>query len=127
MSLPLKFFSVSPSCRTPTLTNFPQNLHPYELCLGCSNPYHSSDDCPHCGQFSKFSYGQLNTSFSARSFNHILILTPLTGITILMSRGMLMPRETMLSNPMNCIIPNIRKSIPTRPCLHHIIILLKSR
>ena len=127
MSLPFSNFNVFPSCRTPTLTNYLKNLHPYEPCLGCSNPYHSSNDCPHWGQLSNFSYGQINTNFfSARGLNHILIHTPLTGITILISRGILMPWETMLSNLMNCTILNIRSSIPILPCLHHIIILLKS-
>ena len=126
MSLPFNNFSVFPSCRTPIPTNYPKNLHPHEQCLGCSSPCHSSGDCLHWGQFSNFSYGQLNTNFLARGLNHVLILTPLTGITTLMFRGMLMPRETMLSNPMNCAILNTHNSIPPLSCLHCIIILLKS-
>jgi hypothetical protein len=52
-------------------------LHPHELCLGCSSPYHNSDDCLHWGQFSKFSYGQLNTSFSNQGFeSHSNSYTP---------------------------------------------------
>jgi hypothetical protein len=61
MSLPFDNYDVSPSCRTPN----PTNLHPHELCLECSSPYHNSGDCPHWGQFSNFSYGQLNTNFSS--------------------------------------------------------------
>jgi hypothetical protein len=66
MSLPFNNFSVSP-----------KNLHPHELCLGCSSPYHNFGDCPQWGQFSNFSYGQLNTSFSSQGFeSHSNSYTP---------------------------------------------------
>jgi hypothetical protein len=57
MSLPFDYFNV-----------FPTTLHPHEPCLHCSSPYHSLGDCPHWGQFSKFSNEQLNTSFSSPGF-----------------------------------------------------------
>ena len=77
MSLPFNNFSVSPSCRTLALTNYPKNLQPHELCLGCSSPHHSSSDCPHWRQFSNFSYGQLNTNFSGQGFeSHSNSYTP---------------------------------------------------
>jgi hypothetical protein len=57
MSLPFDYFSVSPT-----------TMYPHEPCSHCSNPYHSSDDCPHWGQFSEFSNEQLNTSFSSPGF-----------------------------------------------------------
>ena len=73
MSLPFSNFNVFPSHRTSNSTN----LHPYELCLGCSSPYNSSSDCPHWGQFTNFSYGQLNTNFSDQGFeSHSNSYTP---------------------------------------------------
>ena len=77
MSLPFNKFCVSPSSRTPNPTSYPKHLHPHELCLGCSSPYHSSGDFPHWGQFFNFSYGQLNTSFSSQGFeSHSNSYTP---------------------------------------------------
>jgi hypothetical protein len=64
MSPPFRNFNVSPSHRSSN----PTNLHPHELCLGCSSPYHSSSDCPHWGQFTNFSYGQLNANFFDQGF-----------------------------------------------------------
>jgi hypothetical protein len=64
MSLLFDNYDVSPSCRTQN----PTNLHPHKLCLGCSSPHHNSGDCPHWGQFTNFSYGQLNTNFSYEGF-----------------------------------------------------------
>jgi hypothetical protein len=57
MSFPFDYFSVSPT-----------TMYPHEPCSHCSSPYHSSDDCPHWGQFSEFSNEQLNTSFSSPGF-----------------------------------------------------------
>jgi hypothetical protein len=68
MSLSFKNFNVFPSCRTPNPTNYPQNFHPHEPCSHCSNPHHSLGDCPHWGQFSNFSYEQMNTNFSNLGF-----------------------------------------------------------
>ena len=64
MSLPFNYFDVFPSCRTSN----PTNVHPHELYLVCSSPYHNAGDCPHWGQFTNFSYEQLNTDFSDRGF-----------------------------------------------------------
>ena len=64
MSLPFINFNVSPSCRTSN----PTNVHPHELCLACFSPYHNAGDRPHWGQFTNFSYGQLNTNFSDQGF-----------------------------------------------------------
>jgi hypothetical protein len=70
-------FNVSPSCKTPAPTNYLQNLHSHEPCLCCSSPYHSSGDCPSWGQFSNFSYGQMNTNFSSQRFeSHFNSYTP---------------------------------------------------
>jgi hypothetical protein len=68
MSLPFNNFNVSPSCRTPNFTNYPQNFYPHGPCLQCSNPYHNLDDCPHWGQLSNFSHEQINTNFSSLGF-----------------------------------------------------------
>ena len=65
MSLPFSNFNVSPSCRTPTPTNYSENFNPHEPYSHCSNPYHSLGDCPHWGQFSNFSHEQMNTNFSS--------------------------------------------------------------
>jgi hypothetical protein len=59
----------SPSCRTPTPTNCPQNFYPYEPCLYCLNPYHCSSNYPSWGQVSNFSYEQMNTNFSSSEFD----------------------------------------------------------
>jgi hypothetical protein len=67
MNFPFGDFNVSLSCRTPAPTNYPQNLHPHEPCLYC-NPYHSSGDCPSWGQFTNFSFEQINTNFFSQGF-----------------------------------------------------------
>ena len=54
--------------------------------------------------FSIFHIRRQTPNFLARGLNQILTLTPRTGITILISRGMLMPQEVMLSSPMNYTI-----------------------
>jgi hypothetical protein len=64
MSLPFINFNIFPSRRTSN----PTNLHPHEQCLGYSSPHHNYGDCPHWGQFTNFSYGQLNTNFSDQGF-----------------------------------------------------------
>jgi hypothetical protein len=64
MSLPFNKFDVSPSCRTPSPTNF----HPHKPCSHCFIPYHSLGDCPHWEQFSNFSHKQSNTNFSRLGF-----------------------------------------------------------
>jgi hypothetical protein len=72
MSLPFINFDVSPSSRTSNPTNYRQ-----ELCLACSSPFHNADDCPHWGQFTNFSCGQLNTNFSDQGFeSHSNSYTP---------------------------------------------------
>jgi hypothetical protein len=72
MSLPFINFDVSPSSRTSNPTNYP-----HELCLACSSPYHNAGDCPHWGQFTNFSCGQLNTNFSDQGFeSHSNSYTP---------------------------------------------------
>jgi hypothetical protein len=77
MSLLFDNFDVFPSCRTPNPINYLKNLHPHEPCLCCSNSHHSSGDCPHWGQVSNFSYGQLNTNFSGQGFeSHSNSYTP---------------------------------------------------
>ena len=38
MSLPFNNFNVSPSCRTPTPTNYPKILHPHEPIRGVNEP-----------------------------------------------------------------------------------------
>ena len=68
MSLPFNNFYVSPSCRTPNPTNYPQNFNPREPCSHCSNPNHSLGNCPHWEQFSNFSHEQMNTNFSSPGF-----------------------------------------------------------
>jgi hypothetical protein len=55
-------------CRAPAPTNYPQNFHPHGLCSYYSNPYHSSSNCPSWGQFSNFSYEQMNTNCSSPAF-----------------------------------------------------------
>jgi hypothetical protein len=64
MSFPFINFNVFHSCRTSNLTT----MHPHELCLGCSSPYHNFGDCPHWGQFTNLPCGQLNTNFSDQGF-----------------------------------------------------------
>ena len=48
-----------------TPTHFSHTYTPHKPCSYCSNPYHSDNDCPSWGQFSNFSYEQMNTSFSS--------------------------------------------------------------
>jgi hypothetical protein len=57
-----------PSGRTPVTTNYTPNFYPHGPCSYCSNPYHSSSNCPSCGQFCNFSYEQMNTSLSSPGF-----------------------------------------------------------
>jgi hypothetical protein len=64
MSLPFNSFNVSPSCRTPNPTSYPQNFHPLGPCSHCSNPYHSLCDCLHWGKFFNFLHEQININFS---------------------------------------------------------------
>jgi hypothetical protein len=47
-----------------TPTHFSHTYTPHKSCSYCSNPYHSDNNCPSWGQFSNFSYEQMNTSFS---------------------------------------------------------------
>jgi hypothetical protein len=47
-----------------TLTHFSHTYTTHKPCSYCSNPYHSDNNCPSWGQFSNFSYKQMNTSFS---------------------------------------------------------------
>jgi hypothetical protein len=56
---------VSPSGRTPASTNYTPNFYPHGPCSYSSNPYHSSSNCPSWGQFSNFSYEQMNSNFSS--------------------------------------------------------------
>jgi hypothetical protein len=58
----------SPSGRTPAPINYTHNCYPYKPCSYCSNPYHSSSNCPSWGRDSKFSYDQMNTNFSSLGF-----------------------------------------------------------
>jgi hypothetical protein len=46
-----------------TVTHFSHTYTPHKPCSYCSNPYHSDNNCPSWGQFSNFSYEQMNTSF----------------------------------------------------------------
>jgi hypothetical protein len=62
----------------------------------------------HGDNFSIFHISRCTPTSPAKGLNHILTITSQIGITILISRGMLMPREIMLSNSMNYIILNIR-------------------
>jgi hypothetical protein len=59
----------SPSGRTPAPINYTHNFYPYKPCSYCSNPYHSSSNCPSWGQCSNFSYEQMNTNFSSLGFD----------------------------------------------------------
>jgi hypothetical protein len=45
-------------------THFSHTYTPHKPCSYCSNPYHSDNNCPSWGQFSNFSYEQMNISFS---------------------------------------------------------------
>jgi hypothetical protein len=38
-------FNASPSCRTPTPTNYSDIFKPYESCSYCSNPHHQVENC----------------------------------------------------------------------------------
>jgi hypothetical protein len=58
----------SHSCRETDPTNYPQNFYPHGLCSYCPNPSHISSNCPSWGQFSNFSYEQMNTNFSSPGF-----------------------------------------------------------
>jgi hypothetical protein len=59
----------SPSGRTPAPTNYTHNFYPHKPCSYCSNPYHSSSNCPSWGQGSNFSYDQMNTNFFSPGFD----------------------------------------------------------
>jgi acetylglutamate synthase len=58
----------SPSGRTPAPINYTHNCYPHKPCSYCSNPYHSSSNCPSWGRSSNFSYDQRNTNFSSPGF-----------------------------------------------------------
>jgi hypothetical protein len=58
----------SPSGRTPAPINYTYNCYPHKPCSYCSNPYHSSSNCPSWGRGSNFSYDQMNTNFSSPGF-----------------------------------------------------------
>lgn len=58
---------VSPSGMTPTPTNYTPNFYPHGPCLFCSNPYHSSSNCPSWGQFYNFSYNFSSPRFESNS------------------------------------------------------------
>jgi hypothetical protein len=59
----------SPNGRTLASINYTHNFYPYKPCSYCSNPYHSSSNCPSRGQGSNFSYEQMNTNFSSPDFD----------------------------------------------------------
>jgi hypothetical protein len=59
----------SPSGRTSASINYTHNFYPHKPCSYCSNPHHSSSNCPSWGQGSNFSYEQMNTNFSRPSFD----------------------------------------------------------
>jgi hypothetical protein len=59
----------SPSGRTPAPINYTHNFYPHKPCSYCSNPYHSSSNCPSWGQFCNPSYEQMNTNFSSPDFD----------------------------------------------------------
>ena len=64
--------------------------------------------------------------FSVRGMNQILISTPQTGATILISHGKLMLREVMLPNLMDCTILNISNPIIHLPILQNTTIHLNN-
>ena len=68
MNFPFGDFNVSPSYRTPTLTNYSHIFNPHESCSYYSNPYHQVENCPSFEQFFNFSYEQMNTDFSSLGF-----------------------------------------------------------
>jgi hypothetical protein len=68
MNFPFGNFKASPSCRTPASTNYSHIFKPHELCSYCSNPYRQVENCQSFGQFSNFSYKQMNTNFSNLGF-----------------------------------------------------------
>jgi hypothetical protein len=72
-----------------TLTHFSYTYTPHKPCSYCSNPYHSDNNCPSWGQFSNFSYEQMNTSFSDLRCDSNSIFTTQTGATNLISHGQL--------------------------------------
>jgi hypothetical protein len=44
------------------------NCYPYGPCSYCSNPYHSSSNCPTWGQFCNFSHERMNINVSNPRF-----------------------------------------------------------
>jgi hypothetical protein len=58
----------SPSGRTPAPTNYPHNFYPHEPCSYCSDPCHSSSNCPYWGQFCNLSFEQMNSNSSSPGF-----------------------------------------------------------
>jgi hypothetical protein len=61
-------FYASHSGRMPNPTDYPQNFHPHGPCSYCSNPFHSSGNCPSWGQFFNFSHEHININFSSLRF-----------------------------------------------------------
>jgi hypothetical protein len=59
---------VPTSCRTTAPINSSHHFNPHEPCSYCSNPHHQVGNCPSFGQFSNFSYEQMNTNFSSSGF-----------------------------------------------------------
>jgi hypothetical protein len=57
-----KFYQFKAAKFTPT--HFSHTYTPHKPCSYYSNPYHSDNSCPSWGQFSNFSYEQMNNSFS---------------------------------------------------------------
>jgi hypothetical protein len=62
MNFPFDNFYASHSSRMPKSTNYPHYFHPYGPCSYCSNPYHSSGNCP---TWDNFSLEQININFSS--------------------------------------------------------------
>ena len=62
----------------------------------------------HGDNFPIFHMSRWTPIFLVQGMNQILISTPLTGATILISHGKLMLWEIMLPNLMDCTIRNIR-------------------
>ena len=61
-------FYASHSGRMSKSTNYLQNFHPHRPCSNCSNPYHSSSNCPSWRQFSNSSLEQMNINFTSSRF-----------------------------------------------------------
>jgi hypothetical protein len=59
----------SPSGRTPAPINYTHNCYPHKLCSYCSNPYHSSSNCPSWGRGSNFSLRSVQANFSNSGFD----------------------------------------------------------